>query len=190
MLTHWWRAFAAFGFVQSDFVGAIQRIITAAETPRWPNEHLAAIKRELFAARDQRARAALVKTATAGASGPRCSLCDWTTWVIVPHPSCVAGGRWLPPFHTCAVACLKCGPGQRAFEALGKLKEPKHPLTLESYEWKFNPAWREQMAAREEAVRLMRRAEDEADAFSPNFPRLAKAMASGTYKPPAPRRAS
>jgi len=189
MLTHWWRAFAAAGFVQSDFAGAIQRIIAAPETPRWPNEHLAAIKRELFAARDQRAKAALARTPN-GPDVLRCPLCQWTGWVLVPHPSCVANGQWLPPFRTCAVACTKCGPGQRAFDALGVGKEPRRPLTLESYEWRVNPAWREQLAAREEAQRLMARAEDEAAAFSPRFARLAQAMASGTYKPPAPRRAS
>jgi hypothetical protein len=189
MVLHWWPAFAAAGFVQSDFVGTIQRIITAAETPRWPNEHLGAIKRELFAARDRRARAALVKTEP-GATGPRCPLCEWTGWVLVPHPSCVAGGQWLPPFRTGTVACTKCGPGQRAYDANCMAKDAKRPTTLETYEWRVNPAWREQMAAREEAVRLMHRAEDAAASFSPSFPRLAQAIAAGTYKPPAPRRAS
>lgn len=179
MLRLWWPAFAAADYAERDFAAALPRLVTAEATPNWPREHLAAINRELRAERDRRARASLGGAPGGGAgpapSGPRCPLCDWTGWVLVPHPTCFGGGQWLPPYRTCGVACTRCGPGQRAYAALSM--SGRNPLTLDAYERRHCPAWAEFLAERAEAERLMQLAEGAADVCSPGFPRLAQQIA-------------
>lgn len=176
MLRLWWPAFAAAQFVERDFAAALPRLVTADATPNWPREHLAAINRELRAERDRRARVATAGSAPAATTGAmRCRACDWTTWVVVPHPACLAGGQWQSPYRTATVACTRCGPGQRALSA--NMQAGRNPMTLDTYENHHCPAWAEFLQERAEAERLMRVAESATEVFSPNFPRLVQQIA-------------
>jgi hypothetical protein len=180
MLRIWWPAFAAAGFVESDFAASLPRLVTGESVPNWPREHLAAVNRELRQARDRRTRRA---ESPAGApEGTRCRFCEWTGWVEVPHPACVKDGTWQPPYTRACVACTRCGPGSRKYRAACELaKEP--PLTLDHYELRHDAAWAEHLAERDEAERLMRRAVEATESVSSGFPKLARAMAAGTYQP-------
>ncbi len=180
MLRIWWPAFAAVGYYESDFAAALTALVAGDNPPNWPREHLAAVNRELRSARDRRTRRAQSPTAP---EGDRCTLCGWTGWVTVPHPEDVFDGQWNPPYRTGAVACTRCGPGSRKYHAARECAKTP-PLTLDHYELRVDSAWADHLAERTEAERLMLRAMSATEATAPSgFPKLARAMASGAYKP-------
>lgn len=192
MLRVWWPAFAAAGFVEMDFRAAMALLVTSENVPNWPREHLAAVNRELRSARAERERRGESKQEETR-DGERCRLCGWTGWVVVPHPVDVRGGEWVSPYHTCAVACTRCGPGRRMYEQTASaVGEKKAPLTLDHYELRFDCAWVEHLAEHANAVKLMLRAENETEAvkktaMKKTATKITRETAAGFAMPPEER---
>lgn len=184
MLRVWWPAFAAAGFVESDFREALAKLVIAPNVPNWPREHLAAVNRELRNA--QAARTAKPKEVQ-GYTGPRCSWCEWTGSVVVPHPEDVKGGRWVAPYRTGAVCCTRCGPGMRQYDAMcesATIAKRDKPLTLDIYEGRFDAAWAEHLEERAQAGRLMRQAENATEAIpAASVKRLTAMVAASSALP-------
>ena len=185
MIRVWWPAFFAAGYTRADFASALPRLIAAAETPRWPREHLAAVKSELARCREERERRA---RPAQQAELRCCPVCDCSGCVEVPHPSCIDGGEWIPPYRTGAVFCDRCGLGRRAFAAALTLfhdgKIGRMPLRLTDYEYRYDAVWAEHMAQHKSAVKLMLQAEAVTESIEPSL--LVRRLAAGMASPRKP----
>ncbi|AMV29319.1 hypothetical protein VT84_33295 [Gemmata sp. SH-PL17] len=181
MLRIWWPAFEAARYTQADFAGVLPRLIVAESTPNWPREHLAAVNRELRAAKEQRTRRA--PESSGGRSGSRCQWCGGDGWVSVPHPKCLSNGEWIAPHTTVTPACTRCDRGEQSYQAhcveVAEGKRFARPMTIDQYEKLVGTAWVEIVARHEQAQRLMIRAVSATEGIdrTPNIKRLANAFA-------------
>ena len=175
MLRIWWPAFEAARYTQADFAGVLPRLIVAEHTPNWPREHLAAVNRELRAAKEQRTKRAPESSAR---SGSRCQWCGGDGWVSVPDPKSLVNGEWLAPHPTVTPACTRCDKGEASYQAhcaeVAEGKRFARPMTIDKYEKLVGTAWAEIVARHEQAQRLMIRAESATDSIdrTPNLTRL------------------
>lgn len=151
MVASWQPLFDAAGYASADLDEATQWLALHAP-PKFPNEHLDAIRRRLMETRAVKRRGG-----QEDADRGDCGLCGGAGRVIVPHRGGVENGQWKPqagsarPHHyTEAVAC-HCSRGRfgnwTAPDRTGRAKVVTM-LTLAEYE-RINPLWRRQMAARD-----------------------------------------
>lgn len=128
--------------------------------PRWPSEHMPAVRsalgwlRDCKRKRDEEQRASAYEDRVGV-----CTLCGECSWVIVPYHADVRDGEWLPGYHaasgapiyrTSAVSC-KCPRGRAGLESA--VTRGKRCLSLEDYELTVCADWPALMAKREAAER-------------------------------------
>ena len=182
MLRYWWPAFATAGFTAADCEGALQRMVARSEPPAFPKFHFALVRGYLTAQRVARNnRAALAAAPLTRPDRARCKVCEDRGTLQVPHPADMRNGEWNYPHRTGDVTCSVCPIGaqyrldnQRKFDE-GQLARPM--MGLDAYASSVNAAWREQLAEREEAKRLMRLAEDVTENTSDAPPLVAALLA-------------
>ncbi len=167
ILRVWWPAFRAAKYTRADLEAALPRVLM--KPPQWPREHLPAVNGAVRAVQAERQPR---KGIEAGGDANRCRWCEWQGFVTVPHPIDVRAGRWHEPFRTADVFCTRCNPGRRSYEAVCGLAQEGRvssgaPMTLCTYELCVAPDWAELLVERDEADRLMRRANDATEGFSP-----------------------
>ena len=101
---------------------ATNRLVSGGRTPKFPNEHMDALYRELReirAIRQSHADEAYRRQWDDPERRPQCDLCDGTTLVVVPHPRCVWEGVLVNhpvngKYYTVAVLCDFCELGKAA----------------------------------------------------------------------------
>ncbi|VTR96020.1 unnamed protein product [Gemmata massiliana] len=186
MVRAWWRAFAANGFIESDFTGAFASILGSGVAPEWDREHWPLVIRHVRTAHEARCRRAGKPTT---ADGAKCSKCGGGGGGLVPWPADVRGGTWRPPYRTGDVACTECVPGAKSFDKLeakaneGEIRSA--PGTLCDYEIKVDGAWAEHLAERQYAERMVLLASRETECLPAH--KIVKRLAAGFTPPSRPR---
>lgn len=105
------------------------RLVASGRTPKFANEHLDALGRELVALRKERATA---ERPTPGDFDSECAACGGSGFAVVPVRACVWQGRLvLHKMHkrvvTCAVLCDRtgCTAGERARDCEHRRRDDK-----------------------------------------------------------------
>ena len=189
MIRTWWPALAASGFIRADFAAALAAllVIDRQSAPKWDREHWSLVMRYLRPAMEARTR----KPRAPGhdADAPYCRTCE-RGLVSVPLRDDLRDGTWRPPYRRGDVACLDCHTGRQRHAGNQKLAADKaitgEQMTLETYEKTVCKHWRDLVAERAEAERLMRVAARETECLT-TFCNLAKRLASGFKMPPRTR---
>lgn len=145
----WTLLFIREQWTDDQVTEAVIRVAMRPELPRFPPEHLQAIRTELNARirqdRELRERAY---------EGVRCARCDSTGWVLgLPELSQIVDGRWAPSpgdtHKTVAVTC-NCPRGRGRKEGVRQhwskdpLKAGMSLMDVDEYIMK-NPGYREQL---------------------------------------------
>lgn len=92
-----------------------------------------------------------------------CEHCRNQKWVIVPHPRCIDGSKWVSPWIEWAVICDKCEKGRQWKAGIEEKKTSGGmPLSLSRYEEDF-PDWRQMVEAAKSVRELQREALQSAD---------------------------
>jgi hypothetical protein len=156
----WTLLFIREQWTDDQVTEAVLRVAMRPELPRFPPEHLQAIRSELNAQirqdRELRERAY---------EGTKCVTCDSTGWVLgLPELSQIVDGRWAPKLgdthKTVAVTC-RCIRGRGRKDGIRQhwskdpLKAGMCLMDLDEYTMK-NPGYREQMEILEEVRRAER----------------------------------
>lgn len=151
----WTLLFAREGWTDEDVCEAVIRMAGRTELPRFPPDHLQALRSELHnMVRQERERRAVAF------AGLECKTCGGTGWVLnLPHLDQVVSGRWVPGLgdthKTVAVTCT-CPVGRskkdgvRAHWSRDPLREGSVPMDLDEYTLK-NPTHAEQVELWEQA---------------------------------------
>lgn len=182
MLLSWGPAFAASGYTVAELAEATDWM-TARSAPRFRADHLQMIQQRIA---ERRSAAAARLLADIGESESVCTLCDSTGWVVVPHPVYIRLGEWVAPWPTCGVACDSCRLGQLRLEKMRdgsskpsdteSQKRLRRTMTYSDYE-RFNPSWREQLAARAKARVLIGDATSRAQTLDKQLGELSRQFA-------------
>lgn len=120
---------------EDELHACTSRLVSRMETPRFPNEHMDAVGRELVSLRQERSRPSLPPMP---ADAPECPLCSNMGQVVVIHPGCVWRGRVVKHRDsgrvlTCAVYCDQCAIGRRLITMNRTKDQNQWGLTLDSY---------------------------------------------------------
>jgi hypothetical protein len=111
--------------------------------PTFRNEHVSGLFRILGLKRAQQTKAFAAQRDDEY-TGMRCSLCQQTGFVLVPHPQCVKDGEFIqgPGGYkaTAAVTC-SCHVGARKQQSYDESKY--RPMSLHAYETSITMGWRE-----------------------------------------------
>lgn len=173
----WFRGFTAAGYTRAEMEAAVPEVIAGPTTPRWPSEHLAAVKAAVARLRAERLSRA---SEAPDFDRPRCPDCAGTGWVVVPYFADLRGGEWVPErttaggpkFRTGAVAC-RCPAGLRTVAA--EQDRGRRPMALDLYERLYDPAWRDHLAERDHADKVIR----EVERVTPGPPAAARDFLAG-----------
>jgi hypothetical protein len=128
---------------EAEMRSASRRLVAYLRTPKWANEHLDALGRELLRMRGEESQAA----SPPPGDFSTCGTCGGAKMVVVPHPLCVDRGRlvcWRGRLgiRTVAVFCDECPAGRaaaledgRRFHSLPKARQQAQPVrpTLTAY---------------------------------------------------------
>lgn len=147
----WWQVFVSLGVKPGELTAAT-REVQSGTPPRFPGDHLPAVKAALGRVRD--AAAAEARRAADSDDGRSvCVDCADTGWVTVPHPAFLDPfGEWLPSGHgpdgepllvVGSVAC-RCQKGLRTADGT----DGRRPMGISRYERRCR-TWRDQMRAQE-----------------------------------------
>lgn len=187
-----WRA------SEAEMTECTNRLITKGRTPKFPNEHMDALGREL---RDLRASVTAESDRDYSRqwddpdAAPKCEQCSGTGRVVVPHPRCIHHGNLVTHpvngiFYTVAVLCTDCEIGRdmirREEDRVSRAsdddlrKRPKQ-LTFDRYTRLIHghdgvAMLREHERSMAEQVRRV--SGDGASEFRRLYPRLAERMAN------------
>jgi hypothetical protein len=116
----------------SELCDVTNEIVLSGKIPKYANEHLEAVIREVRRARDERAVKARPDAADDDYTRPPTCACGGTGLVVVPHPKCVwngklvlnrPGGRVLTTAVMCDAAGCVAGARVRKDEAERQRKE-------------------------------------------------------------------
>ncbi len=157
MIRAWWPAFAGKGFIEPDFATALGELLLLdpSSAPRWDREHWALVMRYLVPAFEHRTRA---RKEPEYESGPECPVCHQGI-VTVPLEADLRDGTWRPPYREGTVTCGSCYAGRERNAAARKMAEEgaisRPQMALPEYEARVCKHWRELMAERARAERLM-----------------------------------
>ncbi len=94
----WWPTWHALGADGGDLAAAAQEVRMAPAAPRYPGDHLPAVKAALGRVRDRR-RAGQDEAFARDRAGGDCPECGGTGHALVPHESCYRGGAFAPAGH-------------------------------------------------------------------------------------------
>lgn len=105
---------------EGEMTECTNRLISFGRTPKFPNEHMDALGRELRDLRSiaiSKADEAYARQWEDPATRPQCEACDGTGIVVVPHPRCVWHGTIVNHpgngvFYTVGVLCDVCAIGK------------------------------------------------------------------------------
>ncbi len=184
MIRAWWRAFAANGFIESDFAEALGELLMLdpGSAPRWDREHWALVMRYLLPALERRTRK---RQEPEFESGPGCRTCH-RGFVTVPLKADLRDGTWRPPYREGTVTCSDCYTGRMANAGHQKLASEgaisAAQMSLEVYEASVCKHWRELVAERAETERLIFAAARETECLDTPS-KLVKRLADG-WTPP------
>lgn len=161
----WEASFMAAGYTADELADATDYILAHTEAAFAESDlkffgklvaHLGAIRRRIT---DRRAVVYRREADAHEHDRGTCTLCGGAGRVVVPHPSAVRDGDWVPvkvaraapSWYTLAVFC-RCPLGRWVMDRLAKsVPEGKRFLTLDEYE-RRNPRWRVQLAARDRSL--------------------------------------
>lgn len=132
MFAEWRIAFEYAGYSARELDDATTWL-AANDAPRWPVDHLNAIRRRVGDVRRQEARSNAELSATA----TECQVCRGCGWVRVPHPKDMLDGVWMTNYLA-AVVCDKCERGRRVQASFPT--DGRRQMSLTEYEQKV-PHW-------------------------------------------------
>jgi hypothetical protein len=147
----WWVIFGMAGVTADELALASLRLLNADSRPIQFGDHLYALKRLVFDARQQREKIALLAK---GDDRGECTRCRSTGMVSVPHPGHADAEGWRPVLNattgrdhypTTLVYC-SCPLGQWKENKQAQQADTitQRMMSLESYQIR-NPYWREQL---------------------------------------------
>ncbi len=107
---------------EGEMWDATNRLVSSGRTPKFANEHMDALYRELReirAVRQAEAERSYSRQWNDPEARPKCDLCDGTTLVVAPHPRCIWQGRIVNHpvngvFYSVSVLCDLCDVGREA----------------------------------------------------------------------------
>ncbi len=169
----WEGLFAAANYLPDELNDATDWIAANAAGIK-PWEHLAAIQDRI-----KRCRAVSNEVKV---DNWNCNDCHGTGRIVVPQLENVRGEDWLPrdvgagpQYYTCAVRC-HCKRGEQDFSTLPRgLKKSESMMTFATYDL-ANPAWRRQLADREQEQREAAALVTASDAWTKLIDRMTATM--------------
>lgn len=180
----WWDTFAHLAATEAELWAASAAL--RADTPRFPGEHLPAVRAAVGRTRDRNRIARREQSADPTREGPgACADCGGSGWVTVPLPADVGPGGWGPGSHTaegrplyrtCGVTC-RCDRGRATAES--EAGRGRKPYSLDRYELAVARNWREMMRWRDGAERALHAGAERAWGLD----RALKAIADRTRAP-------
>lgn len=181
----WRHVFDLVGATEAELDAATREVQASDAPPKYPGDHLPAVKTAVGRVRDRLAERARKAAADAAADGRGvCDLCADTGWVVVPHPLHVRAGCWEPTHHArgekvyvTACATCRCYRGRKTFDGLAERE--RRPLSLDRLE-AVNPHWRAMLAGRDRAAAELFAAVRTAETWEPA---VLKRLAAGTRMP-------
>jgi hypothetical protein len=165
----WWEVFAGLRATPRELAAATRDVQSLDNPPKFPGDHLPAVKAALGRGRNAAAAAARRRCEQEDDGRGVCADCFDTGWVVVPHPRWVVAGAWEPtrytragdPLYVTATATCGCWKGRQSSDSLAA-RDLKH-LTVEAYT-NWLPDWRQQVARVRAAEKARRAAEEKVPA--------------------------
>lgn len=132
----WWKVFCAKQCTYQELEQAMLSIAGDKEIPKWRQEHLEAINKQIARIRHEATIGLIRGNADDTPNKSTCERCGDTGMIVVPHPRFVVEGVWLQNGSykpTAAVVCT-CYRGRKIVEAQATKPMDGRCMTVGEYE--------------------------------------------------------